>query len=134
VPFSSLELLQLLKISVVGSIRMICFNRELSCTPLLISRILGKIANLFKSTTWFQIQDFKLLYVNIYLNSAVIDLGDYNIANGIDFSVHGGQKGRNELVITLLINNQQKWRNIKVSYLVSSRPDIILGSFIADTF
>jgi hypothetical protein len=34
----------------------------------------------------------------------------------------------------LLINNKIKWRNIKVSYLASSRSDIFLGSFIASTF
>ena len=33
-----------------------------------------------------------------------------------------------------MINNDNKWNSMKVSYLASSRQEIILGSFIGDTF
>lgn len=38
------------------------------------------------------------------------------------------------MALVLLINNDITWQSIKVSYLVSSHSDLIVGSFIADTF
>ena len=56
--------------------------------------------------------------------------------SGVDYSVRGGQKKGNKKAadLVLMIDDKVSWTNIKVSYLISSRNDFWLGSFIADTF
>jgi hypothetical protein len=84
----------------------------------------------------FQKAEYKLLYVRNILPSAVINFGDLKFINNIDYSVHGALKNKTFLMTTLLIGdeNDTRWTNVKVSYLVSSRTDMFLGSIIADTF
>lgn len=55
--------------------------------------------------------------------------------SGIDYSVRAGKKNdRQKLNIVLLINDDVTWTSIQVSYIVTSRKDFRVGSFIADTF
>ena len=39
----------------------------------------------------------------------------------------------NEAKIVLFINNDNSWSNIKISYIVSARSDLVVGSFLVDT-
>ena len=54
---------------------------------------------------------------------------------GMDFSVRAGQgKTSTEAVIVLLIDNDNSWTNMKISYIISDRSDLFLGSFITDPY
>lgn len=54
---------------------------------------------------------------------------------GIDYSVRAGKKdNKQKLNIVLLIDDKVGWTSIVVSYIVTSRGDFRVGSFIADTF
>jgi hypothetical protein len=55
--------------------------------------------------------------------------------NKWDFSVRGGQgSSASSASIVVFIAEEWTWDNLHVSYLISSRPDLILGSFIADGY
>lgn len=71
----------------------------------------------------------------LHPNPAITSITQYNPSSGFDFSVRGGrQDGHNAIALVLLINNNISWQSIKVSYLVSSRSELLIGSFIGDTF
>ena len=66
--------------------------------------------------------------------SATSDISKYRPKSGLDYSVRAGRKDdSNALALSLLVEDNE-WTKISVSYLVSSRNDLYLGSFIADTF
>ena len=55
-------------------------------------------------------------------------------ANGLDFAIWAGQGATPATgVIFLLINEDNSWSNIRVSYVASGRSDFFLGSFLAGT-
>lgn len=56
-------------------------------------------------------------------------------ANGYDFSVRAS-RGINstEAKIALLINNDNSWTSMKISYLITARSDLQAGFFIADSY
>jgi hypothetical protein len=57
------------------------------------------------------------------------------MTNGYDFSLRVFQgQNPNEVKIVLLIDNNNSWTSMKISYFVSSRSDINAGFFIADIF
>lgn len=75
----------------------------------------------------------KLLYVRIYVIKATSDLGYYRPKTGLDYSVRGSRKdGSNSVTFSLFIA-PQGWKQITASYLVSSRHDLKIGTFIVDT-
>lgn len=70
-----------------------------------------------------------------YFYWAISKMEGYNPTNGIDFSVKGRKKNnKNSLGIYTFFSLSSSWKSISLSYLVSSREDIYLGSFITDTF
>jgi hypothetical protein len=54
--------------------------------------------------------------------------------NGADYSVRMRRKNNNNAINIYLSVRDKLWRKISVSYLIASREDMLLGSFIADTF
>ena len=93
-----------------------------------------KAATQLTSITIFQTLDLKLLFVINYYILATVSLNGYRPKSGLDYSVRASrQKNANALAISLLTGDNS-WNKITVSYLVSSRKDVYLGSFIADTF
>lgn len=58
----------------------------------------------------------------------MMDFGTLLASSGVDYSVSGKVKDTT-FGITLLIKSG--WMKIRVSYLLSGRPEIYLGSFIA---
>lgn len=52
-------------------------------------------------------------------------------SNGLDFAIWGGQGSAQ---ITLLINEDNSWSNIKLQYLASARSDFYLGTFSAGVY
>ena len=66
--------------------------------------------------------------------SATNDIEKYRPKSGLDYSVRAGRKDDSNALALSLIVEDREWTKISVSYLVSSRSDLYLGSFIADTF
>ena len=54
--------------------------------------------------------------------------------NGADYSVRMRRKNNNNAINIYLSVRDKLWKKISVSYLIASREDMLLGSFIADTF
>lgn len=54
--------------------------------------------------------------------------------NGADYSVRMRRKNNSNAINIYLSVRDKLWRKISVSYLIASREDMLLGSFIADTF
>jgi hypothetical protein len=55
----------------------------------------------------------------------------FNQGNGVDYSIRAGRLNKTNIArMILYINNDNSWSNIKASYLISSRKDFILGSFV----
>lgn len=55
--------------------------------------------------------------------------------NSYDFSVRGGKGAAATIAeIQVFMNEDSTWTSLQVSYLISSRSDLILGSFIADGY
>ena len=55
-------------------------------------------------------------------------------SQGYDFMIPSTRGGSpNQVKITLFINNDNSWSNIKISYIVSARRDLRVGSFLIDT-
>lgn len=53
----------------------------------------------------------------------------------MDFTLLGGRIGTsNNLGINLILNQDNRWTQVKISYFVSSRSDLWIGSFTADLF
>lgn len=67
-------------------------------------------------------------------NAATNDLSGYRPKSGLDYSIRAGRKDDKNLLALSLIVEDKSWKKIKVSYLVSSRKDLYIGSFIADVF
>lgn len=65
---------------------------------------------------------------------ATESLGDYRPKSGLDYSVRAGRKGTSNSLSLSLFVEDNSWKRISVSYLVSSRNDLYLGSFIIDGF
>lgn len=76
----------------------------------------------------------KLLSVLFYPNIATNNLYEYKPSSGLDYSVRAGRKDNLNLLALSLIVEDDQWKKISVSYLVSSRTDLYIGSFIADIF
>lgn len=54
---------------------------------------------------------------------------------GFDYSISAGRQGiSNTLLINLQIAEDVRWTSIDISYIVSSRVDIMMGSFIGNMF
>lgn len=61
-------------------------------------------------------------------------IGDYNpIPNyGYNYYIEASRKGTsNNIVYKLIINNDQSWTSMQLSYLACARPDITIGNFEA---
>ena len=87
----------------------------------------------WQSSIRFLVMEFKLLYVIIYVIEATSDLGFYRPKTGLDYSVRGSRKdGSNSLTFSLFIGSSG-WKQITACYLVSSRVDLKIGTFIVDT-
>ena len=57
----------------------------------------------------------------------------FNQIYGVDYSIRGGRINNTNIAkIVLYINSDNSWSSIKASYLISSRRDFILGSFLSD--
>lgn len=56
----------------------------------------------------------------------------YN-SNGLDFSVQIGQSNKG-LSMVLMIGNENNWRKIEISYLITARDDMWIGTFVSSTF
>jgi hypothetical protein len=53
----------------------------------------------------------------------------------VDFTLLGGRIGTsNNLGINLILNQDNRWTQVKISYFVSSRSDLWIGAFTADLF
>lgn len=52
----------------------------------------------------------------------------------MDFAIWGGATNSQAGVIFLLIDENNSWNSIRVSYLASARTDFLLGSFSAGTY
>lgn len=53
----------------------------------------------------------------------------------MDFTLLGGRIGTsNNLGINLILNQDNRWTQVKISYFVSSRSDLWIGAFTADLF
>ncbi len=67
--------------------------------------------------------------------ASVINTENYKILNGIDYAVKVGPKpAQSQFVATLLSDFSANWTKIRASYFASSRNDLILGSFLVDSF
>lgn len=56
-------------------------------------------------------------------------------ANGWDFSVRGGSGDTSSSAsFVLLISEDANWKSLQINYLISSRSDLFLGSFIGDGY
>ena len=78
--------------------------------------------------------DLRPPYVRVCVNIATTDLSGYRPKSGLDYSIRAGRKDDKNLLALSLIVEDKNWKKIKVSYLVSSRKDLYIGSFIADVF
>lgn len=59
-------------------------------------------------------------------------IGDYNPLQdyGYNYFIEAGRKGKsNAIVYKLIMNNDDSWTSIQLSYLVSGRTDMALGNF-----
>ena len=65
---------------------------------------------------------------------AAVDLHGYRPSSGLDYSVRGGLNEKENGISLSLLVGDKSWSKVTASYLVSSRKDVIAGSFIADTF
>ena len=55
--------------------------------------------------------------------------------NGMDFAIWGGQGNNgNTGIIYVLLNEDNSWNTVKISYLASARSDFVLGTFSAGTY
>lgn len=54
--------------------------------------------------------------------------------SGNDFSVKTRKKANSNSLSIYLFSASRTWQKITISYLMTSRDDLLLGSFIADTF
>lgn len=54
--------------------------------------------------------------------------------DGTDFSVRVKRKNNSNAINVYLSVKDKFWKKITVTYLLSSRDDLLVGSFIADTF
>lgn len=55
--------------------------------------------------------------------------------NSYDFSVRGGKGAASTIAeIQVFMDEDSTWTSLQVSYLISSRSDLFLGSFIADGY
>jgi hypothetical protein len=75
-----------------------------------------------------------------FVNTFILSLATgrftgFNQAAGIDYSIRGGQTNSSTTAqFVLLINEDLSWASVTVSYLISSRNDFWVGSFLPDTF
>lgn len=69
-------------------------------------------------------------------NSAISGLALTNqFKNSFDFTVRGGRgASASTAQVVVFITDDSTWTSIEVSYLISSRSDLFLGSFIADGY
>lgn len=68
-------------------------------------------------------------------NSATGLITEYNQGSGTDYSIRAVRVNQtNSVRIFLYINSDRSWTNVKASYLISSRPDFFVGSFITESF
>jgi hypothetical protein len=64
-------------------------------------------------------------------NSAVSSL-QIAVTGGIDFSIRGlAGQSYGSVQLVLLIDEDNSWASIRVSYLLSGRSDFYLGSYVA---
>lgn len=77
----------------------------------------------------------RLQFVHFTSNIAT-GLINYNTSAGLDYSVRGirSQSNSNLLTIIVLMNSDNRWINLRVSYFVESRADMWVGSFVGDLF
>lgn len=76
-----------------------------------------------------------MLYVRDPNNIATSDLNNYKPKSGLDYSVRAGAKNeKNDTLSITLIVKDKSWRKITVAYLISSNPNVYLGSFIVDAY
>lgn len=55
--------------------------------------------------------------------------------NSYDFSVRGGQGASDTIAeIQVFMDEDSTWTSLQISYLISSRSDLFLGSFVADGY
>ena len=74
----------------------------------------------------FQVAVSKII---IYLGTSTI--AGYNPAGGFVFNVEGKLKNdKDELLITLHIDNGVQWNSIQISYFATSRTDLTVGTVI----
>jgi len=67
--------------------------------------------------------------------ASVISTEDYYLSNGVDYAIKVSPRASNRtFVATLLSDFAANWTKIKVSYVASSRSDLIMGSFLTDSF
>lgn len=68
-------------------------------------------------------------------NLASGKINGYNAVNGFDFLISGGRQGQfNTIGFNIFIDENNRWSSIDVSYIVSARNDLILGSFIGNMY
>lgn len=58
----------------------------------------------------------------------------FNSREGTDYSIRLRRKNNSNALNVYLFVKDKFWKKISVSYLAASREDLVLGSFIADTF
>lgn len=68
--------------------------------------------------------------VEVAVTTATI--GDYNPIQdyGYNYFIEAGRKGKsNAILYKLIMNNDESWTSIQLSYLVSARSDMAIGNF-----
>lgn len=72
------------------------------------------------------------MYVISHLATSRIN--GYNPSSGFDFSISAGRISTTSIGINVQINEDSRWTSFDVVYLVNSRTDLILGSFVNTLF
>lgn len=61
-------------------------------------------------------------------------INGYNPSSGFDFSISAGRISTTSIGINVQINEDSRWTSFDVVYLISSRTDLVLGSFVNTLF
>ena len=112
---------------------VIRFKPELSSFR--IEKAIMKHVYKFKLSLKYLSMDWKQLFVIFLSYLAINDLFGRNSAQDpIDYSVRAGRKDHTNILSVSLFYDHIEFKSISVSYLVTSRNDLFLGSFIIDSF
>lgn len=77
---------------------------------------------------------YQVINDNVQIAASVISTANYYVTNGVDYAVKVAYNRNNKFTATLLSDYSANWTKITVSYIVESRTDMLIGSFLVDSF